>query len=44
MVDRAQANGTNNILRRGSDGIALGWPAFGGVVVVFYLMVAKPSW
>jgi uncharacterized membrane protein len=23
---------------------ALGWPAFGGVMVVFYLMVAKPSW
>lgn len=23
---------------------ALGWPAFGGLVIVFYLMVAKPSW
>ncbi|HUE79710.1 MAG TPA: DUF2269 domain-containing protein [Sphingomicrobium sp.] len=23
---------------------ALGWPAFGGLVVVFYLMVAKPVW
>ena len=23
---------------------ALGWPAFGGLVVIFYLMVAKPSW
>jgi uncharacterized membrane protein len=23
---------------------ALGWPAFGGLVAVFYLMVAKPSW
>jgi uncharacterized membrane protein len=23
---------------------ALGWPAFGGLIVVFYLMVAKPSW
>lgn len=23
---------------------ALGWPAFGGLMVVFYLMVAKPSW
>ena len=23
---------------------ALGWPAFGGLVVVFWLMVAKPSW
>lgn len=23
---------------------ALGWPAFGGLVVVFFLMVAKPSW
>ena len=23
---------------------ALGWPAFGGLVVVFLLMVAKPSW
>jgi uncharacterized membrane protein len=23
---------------------ALGWSAFGGVVVVFYLIVAKPSW
>jgi uncharacterized membrane protein len=22
----------------------LGWPAFGGLIVVFYLMVAKPSW
>jgi len=22
----------------------LGWPAFGGLVVVFFLMVAKPSW
>jgi len=22
----------------------LGWPAFGGLVFVFYLMVAKPSW
>lgn len=23
---------------------ALGWPAFGGLVIVFCLMVAKPSW
>jgi uncharacterized membrane protein len=23
---------------------ALGWPAFGGLMIVFYLMVAKPSW
>lgn len=23
---------------------ALGWPAFGGLVVVFWLMVAKPTW
>lgn len=23
---------------------ALGWPAFGGLVVIFYLMIAKPSW
>ena len=23
---------------------ALGWPAFGGLIAVFYLMVAKPSW
>jgi uncharacterized membrane protein len=23
---------------------ALGWPAFGGLIVVFYLMVAKPLW
>jgi len=23
---------------------ALGWPAFGGLVTVFWLMVAKPSW
>jgi uncharacterized membrane protein len=23
---------------------ALGWPAFGGLIVVFLLMVAKPSW
>lgn len=22
----------------------LGWPAFGGLVMVFYLMVAKPAW
>lgn len=22
----------------------LGWPAFGGLILVFYLMVAKPSW
>jgi uncharacterized membrane protein len=22
----------------------LGWPAFGGVVVVFWLMVANPTW
>ena len=22
----------------------LGWPAFGGLIAVFYLMVAKPSW
>jgi uncharacterized membrane protein len=22
----------------------LGWPAFGGLVVVFWLMVAKPTW
>jgi uncharacterized membrane protein len=22
----------------------LGWPAFGGLVVVFFLMVLKPSW
>ena len=23
---------------------ALGWPAFGGLVMVFFLMVAKPTW
>jgi uncharacterized membrane protein len=23
---------------------ALGWPAFGALVIVFFLMVAKPSW
>lgn len=23
---------------------ALGWPAFGSLVVIFWLMVAKPSW
>src|SRR3546814_5312017 len=23
---------------------ALGWPAFASLVVIFYLMVAKPSW
>ena len=23
---------------------ALGWPAFGALIVVFYLMVAKPDW
>lgn len=23
---------------------ALGWPAFGGLVVIFWLMVAKPTW
>ena len=23
---------------------ALGWPAFGGIVIVFWLMVAKPTW
>jgi uncharacterized membrane protein len=23
---------------------ALGWPAFGGLIVMFWLMVAKPSW
>jgi uncharacterized membrane protein len=23
---------------------ALGWPAFGGLIVVFFMMVAKPSW
>ncbi len=22
----------------------LGWPAFGGLIAVFYLMVSKPSW
>jgi uncharacterized membrane protein len=22
----------------------LGWPAFGGLVAVFFLMVSKPSW
>ena len=22
----------------------LGWPAFGGLFVVFWLMVAKPTW
>jgi len=22
----------------------LGWPAFGGLIAVFFLMVAKPSW
>jgi uncharacterized membrane protein len=22
----------------------LGWPAFGGLLVVFYLMVSKPVW
>jgi uncharacterized membrane protein len=24
--------------------LALGWPAFGGLIIAFYLMVAKPSW
>jgi uncharacterized membrane protein len=24
--------------------VALGWPAFGGLLFVFWLMVAKPSW
>ena len=23
---------------------ALGWPAFGGLVVIFWLMVTKPTW
>jgi uncharacterized membrane protein len=23
---------------------AFGWPAFGGLIIVFYLRVAKPSW
>jgi uncharacterized membrane protein len=23
---------------------ALGWPAFGGLIIVFFLMVTKPSW
>jgi uncharacterized membrane protein len=23
---------------------ALGWPAFGGLIVIFWLMVAKPTW
>ena len=23
---------------------ALGWPAFGGLVVIFWLMIAKPTW
>jgi uncharacterized membrane protein len=23
---------------------ALGWPAFGSILVIFWLMVAKPSW
>jgi uncharacterized membrane protein len=23
---------------------ALGWPAFGGLIVVFWLMVSKPTW
>jgi uncharacterized membrane protein len=23
---------------------ALGWPAFGGLLVIFWLMVAKPTW
>ncbi len=23
---------------------ALGWPAFGGLVIIFWLMVTKPSW
>jgi len=22
----------------------LGWPAFGGLVVIFWLMVTKPTW
>jgi len=24
--------------------LALGWPAFGALIIVFFLMVAKPSW
>ena len=23
---------------------ALGWPAFGGLLIIFYLMIAKPAW
>ena len=37
-IDRAAYN---RLLRRW---FLLGWPAFGGLVVVFWLMVAKPSW
>ncbi len=30
--------------RLGRTWFALGWPAFLGLLVVFYLMVARPSW
>lgn len=47
MLDRQAVDGTfneaafNRLLRWW---FALGWPAFGGLVVIFGLMVIKPSW
>ena len=47
MLEAQAAGGTLNeaaLSRLFQWWFALGWPAFGGLVVVFYMMVAKPSW
>jgi uncharacterized membrane protein len=47
LLGRAAAGATidnENVARLFRWWFALGWPAFGGLVVIFWLMVAKPSW
>jgi uncharacterized membrane protein len=47
MLERAAAGGffdEPHYARLFRMWFLLGWPAFGGLVVVFFLMVLKPSW
>lgn len=47
MLEQEAAGGTFNRHLYGRlfrTWFLLGWPAFGGLVVVFFLMVLKPSW
>ena len=47
MLDRQAVDGAFDeaaFIRLFRRWFALGWPAFGGLVVIFGLMVVKPSW